>query len=52
MGLDANALQPRVELTRQYVPEVKGNCEFLLGDSASELANQLVAKLRADSIIP
>jgi len=44
-------LAPKLTLTRQFVPSVQGNCEFLAGDSASDLAQALIARLRGDSII-
>ena len=50
LGLSADALAPKVELLKQYVPEVQGNCEFLEG-SPEEVAKQLIDKLRADSSI-
>jgi len=51
LGLAANELEPKVMMTRQYVPEVKGNCEILTGDSPAALANELIQRLKADSII-
>lgn len=48
--LPADKLQPAVVLTKQFVPEVQGNCEFLSG-SPAELAQQLLDKLRADRVI-
>jgi electron transfer flavoprotein beta subunit len=51
LGLDAAALAPLARVTRQFVPEVKGNCEMLRGDSPSALADQLIARLVADSIL-
>jgi electron transfer flavoprotein beta subunit len=50
LGLSEADLAPQVELVKQYVPEVLGNCEFLEG-SPEEIAKQLIDKLRADSII-
>ena len=50
LGLPATELQPQVVLTRQFVPEVQGNCEFLSG-SPAEVARQLFDKLRADRVI-
>lgn len=50
LGLSAEELAPGAVLVRQFVPEVQGNCEFLEG-SPAEVAQQLVAKLRADSVI-
>lgn len=49
--LTADKLQPAVVLTKQSVPEVQGNCEFLSGGSPAELAQQLLQKLRADRVI-
>jgi len=50
LGLSEADLVTQVPLVKQYVPEVQGNCEFLEG-SAEDIAKQLLAKLRADSII-
>jgi electron transfer flavoprotein beta subunit len=51
LGLSDADLAPKVQLTKQYVPELKGNCEFISGDDPATLANQLIEKLRADSIL-
>jgi electron transfer flavoprotein beta subunit len=50
LGLSEQELTPGTVLTRQFVPEVQGNCEFLQG-SAEEVAKQLCEKLRADNTI-
>ncbi len=50
LGLSADELAPKVVLTKQYVPEVQGNCEFLEG-SPAEVAKKLIDTLRADSLI-
>ena len=50
LGLSADALAPKVTLTRQFVPEIQGNCEFLTG-SPAEVAQKLIENLRADSVI-
>lgn len=50
LGLSAEELAPRVVLSKQYVPEVQGNCEFIEG-SPEEAAKILIEKLRADSVI-
>jgi len=47
LGLGRDELEPAVRMVRQFVPAVQGNCEFLRG-SASEVAEQLIARLRAD----
>ncbi|MEE2677035.1 MAG: electron transfer flavoprotein subunit beta/FixA family protein [Myxococcota bacterium] len=51
LALEADALAPRVALTRQFVPTVQGNCEFITGDSPAELADRLVARLREDKLL-
>jgi electron transfer flavoprotein beta subunit len=44
-------LQPRVKLVRQFAPQVQGNCEILSGSTAAEVADRLMARLRAESVI-
>ncbi len=51
LGVTSEQLTPRVGLSRQFVPEVQGNCELLQGDDPAALAKQLIERLRADSII-
>ena len=51
LGLSEADLAPKVVMTRQYVPEIKGNCEILTGETPAALADQLIDKLRADSIL-
>jgi electron transfer flavoprotein beta subunit len=51
LGVSAQDLQPKVVLTRQFVPTVQGNCEFISGDSPAALANRLLARLREQRII-
>jgi electron transfer flavoprotein beta subunit len=51
LGLDPAALAPKIKLTKQFVPEVKGNCEFLSADTPAALADQLIEKLRGDSVL-
>lgn len=51
LAVSAEELQPRVTLTRQFVPTVQGDCEFLSGNSPADLADQLMARLRGDSVI-
>jgi len=50
LNLGEAELQPRVLLTRQFVPEVQGNCEFIEGGPA-QVADQLIERLKADSIL-
>ncbi|HJO24641.1 MAG: electron transfer flavoprotein subunit beta/FixA family protein [Myxococcota bacterium] len=51
LSLESNALTPRVVLTRQFVPTVQGNCEFIAGDTPAELADRLMARLREDKLL-
>jgi electron transfer flavoprotein beta subunit len=41
-------LRPRVTMTRQFVPTVQGNCEFLSDGTPAELADRLIGNLRRD----
>ncbi len=50
LGLSTDELTPKVVMTKQFVPEVQGNCEFIEG-SPAEAAQTLIDKLRADSLI-
>lgn len=50
LGLSAADLAPSVELVRQQLPVVNGNCEFLKGPAA-ETARQLIDRLRADGVV-
>ncbi|MCP5092412.1 MAG: electron transfer flavoprotein subunit beta/FixA family protein [Gammaproteobacteria bacterium] len=49
-GLGAEDLTPQVVRTKQYVPEVQGNCEFIEG-SPGDAARILLEKLRGDGVI-
>jgi electron transfer flavoprotein beta subunit len=51
LGLTEAELMPKVKLTKQFVPQIKGSCEFIEGGSPAELADKLMEKLRADSIL-
>lgn len=52
LGLTPDDLQPRVALTKQFVPQVQGNCEMLSGDSPAQIASDLIERLRADQVLP
>ena len=39
-------------MTRQFVPTVQGNCEFLSGGTPAELADRLIENLRKDGVLP
>ena len=51
LGLTPADLQPRAVLTRQFVPQVQGNCEMLTGDSPAQMAADLIERLRADQVL-
>jgi electron transfer flavoprotein beta subunit len=51
LGLAPEELQPKVTFTRQFVPTIQGNCEFISGETAAETADRLIARLRAESVI-
>jgi electron transfer flavoprotein beta subunit len=50
LPLDAAALAPKVELTKQFVPEVHGACQMIEGDAATAAAS-LIVKLKQDAVI-
>jgi electron transfer flavoprotein beta subunit len=52
LSLDEAELAPRAVLARQFVPKVEGHCEWVSGDTASEVAERLVARLREDGVLP
>ena len=49
-SLGVSDLRPKVVLARQFVPAVKGECE-IIGGTAAEAAERLVARLRAESVL-
>ncbi len=51
LSLSAEQLQPRATLTRQFVPTIQGNCEFISGDTPAALGNSLIERLREDGSI-
>lgn len=51
LGLTDEDLKPSAVLTRQSVPSIQGNCEFIDGDSAAQQAQALIARLRADQVL-
>lgn len=50
LGLSTDDLTAKVVLSKQFVPQVQGSCEFLEG-SPAEVAQALMEKLRADSLV-
>jgi electron transfer flavoprotein beta subunit len=51
LALSAEQSQPRATLTRQFVPTIQGNCEFITGDTAAALADHLIERLCEDGAI-
>jgi electron transfer flavoprotein beta subunit len=51
LGLTDDDLRPSVVLTKQFVPSVQGNCEFIEGESAAAQAHALVERLRAEMVL-
>jgi electron transfer flavoprotein beta subunit len=51
LALPAEQVQPRATLTRQFVPTIQGNCEFIAGDTAAALGDRLIERLREDGAI-
>jgi electron transfer flavoprotein beta subunit len=51
LDLAAEDAQSRVRFTKQFVPTIEGDCNFISGDSPAEIADRLIAQLRADDAI-
>jgi len=51
LAVAAEDLAPKANLIQQFVPEIQGNCEFISGDSPAELADNLVKRLREESLL-
>ena len=51
LGLDAAAIAPKVMMTKQFVPTVRGDCEILQGGAPAELAAKLYDRLRQDGVL-
>jgi electron transfer flavoprotein beta subunit len=51
LGLSDGDLKPWVTFTKQFVPTIEGNCEFISEDTAAATADRLIAQLREDSVI-
>jgi electron transfer flavoprotein beta subunit len=51
LGLAPDDAAPRIRFTRQFVPTIQGDCEFITGDTPAETADRLIARLRADDVI-
>ena len=51
LSLRAEEIRPRVKMTKQFVSSVQGNCEMIAGETPKDLADRLVARLRAERIL-
>ncbi|MCC7077238.1 MAG: electron transfer flavoprotein subunit beta/FixA family protein [Acidimicrobiia bacterium] len=51
LGLSGADLEIRVGTVRQTVPTVKGDCEFITGDTPADIADRLVARLVEDRVL-
>lgn len=51
LAIAAEDLAPKARLLQQFVPEIQGNCEFISGESAAELADNLFKRLREESLL-
>lgn len=52
LGIAAAEREPNVVLSRQFVPEIQGNCEMIAGETPAELAGNLIERLRANQELP
>jgi electron transfer flavoprotein beta subunit len=51
LGLSDADLQCKAQMVKQFVPEIQGNCEFIEGGSPAELADNLIKRLREESLL-
>lgn len=51
LGISEAELQPKARMIKQFVPEIQGNCEFIEGGSPAELADNLIKRLREESLL-
>ncbi len=51
LGLGDADLAPRIQMVKQFVPTVQGNCEFIEGATPAEQADNLLARLREESLL-
>ncbi len=51
LGVGDEEMAPRVELVRQFVPEIHGNCEMVTGETAVEQAANLIAAFRESGVL-
>jgi electron transfer flavoprotein beta subunit len=51
LSIAAEELEPLVTLTRQFVPTVQGNCEFISGETPAQTASRLIERLREDNVL-
>lgn len=51
LGLGEGDVTPLVQMTRQYVSSVQGNCRFIDGATAAEQAAALIGELRSQRVL-
>jgi electron transfer flavoprotein beta subunit len=51
LSLAPDDLAPRTTAVRQFVPVVKGDCEFVASGTAAEMAGRLIERLRAEGVL-
>ncbi|MFQ5478882.1 MAG: electron transfer flavoprotein subunit beta/FixA family protein [Candidatus Binatia bacterium] len=51
LGLSVEETRPRAVLARQFVPVIKGDCEFISADSPAAVAERLLDRLREDKVL-
>jgi electron transfer flavoprotein beta subunit len=51
LSLPPEEREPKVTMTRQFVPTVQGNCEFLSEETPAALADRLIENLRKDGVL-
>ena len=51
LGFSDADLVPLANLVKQYVPTIQGNCEMIEADTPAEQADQLISRLREESLL-
>ncbi len=51
LSLDDSAIAAKVTMVKQFVPTVRGDCEFIEGTSPADKAQRLVTRLREENIL-
>lgn len=51
LSLSPEDLRAKVTLTRQFVPAIQGDCEFISGETSVQMAARLIERLDADGVL-